>query len=96
VIRGKQTKEARNPTLANNTMAKEEKLRRVMLNLEQVLELVPVSGRTLQRMEKDGRFPKGVFISPNRKVWYEDIVHAWQDGLPDHRTPRKKRKRRGP
>jgi predicted DNA-binding transcriptional regulator AlpA len=74
-------------------MTREEK-RRVMLNLDQVLEIVPVSGRTLQRMEKDGRFPKGVFISPNRKVWYEDVVQAWQSSLPDHRTPRKKRRRR--
>jgi prophage regulatory protein len=48
-----------------------ERARR-MLNEKQVLEIVPVSPSTLARMEKDGRFPKGHFISPNRKFWFED------------------------
>ena len=41
---------------------------RVMLNVEQVLRVVPVSPVTLWRMEKKGSFPKGTYISPNRKV----------------------------
>jgi prophage regulatory protein len=51
---------------------------RRMMRLAQVLEVVPVSGVTLWRMEKSGRLPKGTFISPNKKVWYEDEIIAWQ------------------
>jgi predicted DNA-binding transcriptional regulator AlpA len=50
-----------------------------MLNQEQVLEIVPVSHVTLWRMAKAGRFPRGTFISPNKKVWFEDEVIAWQN-----------------
>src|SRR6516162_7276114 len=53
------------------------RLRR-MLNEKQVLDVVPLSRTTLYRMEKVGRFPKSTYISPNRRVWYEDKVIAWQ------------------
>ena len=51
---------------------------RRMLNEKQVLQIVPVSSVTLWRMEKKGLFPKGTYISPNRKVWFEDEITAWQ------------------
>ncbi|WP_084518389.1 AlpA family transcriptional regulator [Bradyrhizobium sp. th.b2] len=51
---------------------------RRMLNEKQVLEIVPVSAVTLWRMERDGRFPRGTFISPNKKIWWADEVAAWQ------------------
>jgi len=51
---------------------------RRMLNEKQVLDIVPLSRTTLYRMEKAGRFPKSTYISPNRRVWYEDEVIAWQ------------------
>jgi prophage regulatory protein len=51
---------------------------RRMLNEKQVLEIVPVGRTTLYRMEKAGRFPKGSYISPNRKIWFEDEVIKWQ------------------
>jgi predicted DNA-binding transcriptional regulator AlpA len=54
---------------------------RRMLNEKQVLEIVPVSPVTLWRMEKRGAFPKGTYISPNRKVWFEDEIVAWQNGV---------------
>jgi prophage regulatory protein len=54
---------------------------RRMLNEKQVLEIVPVSPVTLWRMEKKGLFPKGTYISPNRKVWFEDEIIAWQNGV---------------
>jgi len=50
-----------------------------MLNEEQVLADIPVSRTTLYRMEKAGRFPKSTYISPNRKVWFEDQIVAWQN-----------------
>ena len=54
---------------------------RRMLNEKQVLQIVPVSPVTLWRMEKKGLFPKGTYISPNRKVWFEDEIIAWQNGV---------------
>ena len=51
---------------------------RRMLNEKQVLQIIPLSRTTLYRMEKAGRFPKSTYISPNRRVWYEDQVIAWQ------------------
>ncbi|MBR0753454.1 AlpA family phage regulatory protein [Bradyrhizobium jicamae] len=64
---------------------------RRMLTLEQVLEIVPVGRNTLMRMIDRGEFPRGNFISPNKRVWYEDMVQAWQDALPDHSSRKKRR-----
>jgi prophage regulatory protein len=52
---------------------------RRMLSLEEVLKIVPVSPVTLWRMEKDELFPKGTFISANKKIWFADEVRKWQD-----------------
>jgi hypothetical protein len=37
-------------------------------------------------MEKAGRFPKSTYISPNRRVWFEDEIIAWQEAV-DERDP---------
>ncbi|MCP1763639.1 helix-turn-helix transcriptional regulator [Bradyrhizobium japonicum] len=52
---------------------------RRMLNEQQVLEIIPISRTTLYRMEKSGKFPKSTYISPNRRVWFEDQIVAWQN-----------------
>jgi prophage regulatory protein len=52
---------------------------RRMLSEKQVLEIVPVGRTTLYRMEKAGQFPKGSYISANRKIWFEDELIAWQN-----------------
>jgi prophage regulatory protein len=52
---------------------------RKMLNEKQVLQIIPVSAVTLWRMEKAGKFPKSTYISPNRRVWFEDEIIAWQN-----------------
>jgi prophage regulatory protein len=69
---------------------------RRMLNEKQVLEIVPVSPVTLWRMEKKGQFPRGSYISANRKIWYEDEIVKWQSavngrgrGRRQHPTPSK-------
>jgi prophage regulatory protein len=54
---------------------------RRMLNEKQVLQIVPVGRTTLYRMEKTGRFPKSICISPNRRVWFEDEIVAWQNAV---------------
>ncbi|WP_315703387.1 MULTISPECIES: helix-turn-helix transcriptional regulator [unclassified Bradyrhizobium] len=58
----------------------EDKVRK-MLNIEQVLQLVPVSRSTLLRMVSKGQFPLSHNISPNRCAWYEHEVLAWQANL---------------
>jgi prophage regulatory protein len=62
-----------------------------------VLALVPVSRTTLFRLEKKGRFPRSTYISPNRRVWFEDQVVAWQNAVDelDPNRGRGKGRRRG-
>jgi predicted DNA-binding transcriptional regulator AlpA len=54
---------------------------RRMLTEGQVLDIVPVGRTTLYQMVKDGRFPRGTYISPNRRIWFADEVAGWQDAL---------------
>jgi predicted DNA-binding transcriptional regulator AlpA len=51
---------------------------RRMLNEKQVLEIVPISRTTLYRLERAGKFPKSVYLSPNRRAWFLDTIVAWQ------------------
>jgi len=51
---------------------------RRMLNEKQVLDIVPLSRTSIYRLEKAGKFPKSIYISPNRRIWYEDDIIAWQ------------------
>jgi predicted DNA-binding transcriptional regulator AlpA len=36
-----------------------------------------IKRRTLERMQDDGRFPRAVQISPNRRAWPLSVVEAW-------------------
>jgi prophage regulatory protein len=63
---------------------------RRMLNEKQVLEIIPVGRTTLYRMEKAGRFPRSTYISPNRRVWFEDEIAAWQNAV-DEFDPNRRR-----
>jgi prophage regulatory protein len=55
---------------------------RHMLNISQVLEIVPVGRTTLFKMERQGTFPTSTYISPNRRCWYADEIARWQKALP--------------
>jgi prophage regulatory protein len=74
-------------TAANRQQAETEDMApdksgpRRMLSEKQVLEIVPVGRTTLYRMEKAGRFPRSTYISPNRRVWFEDEIIAWQNAV---------------
>ena len=61
---------------------------RRMLTEKQVLAIVPVGRSTLWRMERAGTFPRGVFISANRKIWYKRSIVSWQNAL-DQSDPRR-------
>ena len=68
---------------------------RRMLNERQVLEIVPVSATTLWRMEKAGKFPRSTYISPNRRVWFEDEITKWQNAVNEFNPNRRRGKGRG-
>lgn len=71
---------------------------RRMLTLDQLLELVPIGRSTLKRMMKRNEFPRPHYISPNKRVWYEDEIEGWQQNLPaetSRKRPDRKRDRRG-
>jgi predicted DNA-binding transcriptional regulator AlpA len=59
---------------------------RQMLSEEQVLALVPVSRASLYRMIAKGKFPRGTFITPNRRVWFASEIAGWQEAV-DERDP---------
>jgi predicted DNA-binding transcriptional regulator AlpA len=61
---------------------------RRMLNEQQVLDIVPISRATLWRMERAGKFPRGTYISPNRKIWYLDEIVAWQNTVDEFNPKR--------
>ena len=61
---------------------------RCMLSQEQVLQIVPMSKATLFRMQKTGRFPKSVYISPNRRVWFKDEIVSWQNAVDEYNPNR--------
>jgi prophage regulatory protein len=67
----------------------ETRLRR-MLTEAQVLQAVPFGSSTLYRREKAGTFPRSTYISPNRRVWYEDEIIAWQNAV-DEFDPKRRR-----
>lgn len=69
--------ENRQETKTETGAPAKSELRR-MLSEKDVLNIVPVGRTTLFRMEKAGRFPRSTYISPNRRVWFEDQIVAWQ------------------
>jgi prophage regulatory protein len=69
---------------------------RVMLNEKQVLAIVPVGRTTLYRMEKAGKFPRSTYISPNRRVWFEDEIIKWQNAVNEFNPNRGRGKGRRP
>src|SRR5947209_19843808 len=61
------------------------------------LALLPKRRRaTLYRMEKAGRFPRSTYISPNRRVWFEDEIAAWQNAVDEFDPHRRRGKGRRP
>ena len=65
---------------------------RRMLKLEQVLRIVPFGHTTLKRMVRAKSFPQPKYISPNRRIWYEDEIVAWQKDVVDASEPRRRRR----
>ncbi len=62
---------------------------RRMFTEQQVLEITKFSSVTLWRRERDGLFPRRHHTSPNRVIWFEDEIVAWQNDIQRqrHRRP---------
>src|SRR5271169_120357 len=52
----------------------------VFLSKKQVLRKIPVTAPTLWAWCRAGRFPKPRALGPNRTVWIEAEVDAWDAG----------------
>jgi predicted DNA-binding transcriptional regulator AlpA len=57
---------------------------RRMLTEVQVLDLVPFGRTTLNNLIKTGAFPRGTYVSPNRRAWFADQIASWQNALSEH------------
>jgi prophage regulatory protein len=67
---------------------------RRMLNEKQILAIVPLGRSTLLRMEREGKFPKSTYISPNRRIWFEDQIVGWQNAVDEFNPNRGRGKKR--
>ena len=67
---------------------------RKMLTEQEVLRLVPFSRSTLWRREREGSFPKGSYISANRKIWFADDIAGWQHAIEGQGRGRKNQRLR--
>jgi prophage regulatory protein len=47
------------------------------LRLTEVQQLVPYSKMHIDRLEKDGRFPKRIRLGAGRVVWLQSEVMTW-------------------
>ncbi len=56
-----------------------------LLSKRQVKELVLYSFAHIDRLEKEGKFPKRVTLGPNRVGWIEQEVLDWIKRLVDER-----------
>jgi predicted DNA-binding transcriptional regulator AlpA len=82
------------PAAETEDGAHDEPRLRPMLTERMVLDLVPISRSTLFRLEREGKFPRSVYVSANRRFWFRDQVAAWQATV-DERNPNRGRGRQG-
>lgn len=59
------------------TMKEMRKPGRVLIDCDRLLEIIPLSRRTVLDMEKRGEFPKRFTITSRRVAWCLDEVEAW-------------------
>ena len=56
---------------------------RVMVSAREVLLMIPLDRASLFRLEEDGLFPSGHFVTARKKLWFKDEVVKWQRDLAD-------------
>ncbi|MBB4257311.1 AlpA family phage regulatory protein [Bradyrhizobium sp. CIR3A] len=55
--------------------------------IDELAERLPFSTVTMWRMERKGRFPKRVRISPGKVAWRKSDVEAWESDPEGWRAP---------
>ena len=50
---------------------------RPFLNIKEVSELLGISVSTINRLDKNGDFPKKIKLSPGRKVFLRSEIDEW-------------------
>jgi predicted DNA-binding transcriptional regulator AlpA len=68
------------PTELQHTVLGTAEPRR-MLNESQVLDILPFGRTTLHNLIKTGGFPRGTYVSPNRRAWFADEIARWQRAI---------------
>jgi prophage regulatory protein len=66
-----------------------------MLTEQQVLSFIPIGRATLYRMMREGTFPRGTFVSPNRRLWLASEIARWQREVDAYVPNRRRGKGRG-
>jgi prophage regulatory protein len=54
---------------------------RRMMSEQEVLAAIPINRTTLFRLMKAGKFPRAVYVSANRRIWFERDVANWQAAI---------------
>ncbi|TAI65691.1 AlpA family phage regulatory protein [Bradyrhizobium sp. Leo170] len=67
-----------------------------MITQEEVLERIPISRKSLDRAEKKGHFPKGRYVTPNRKMYFLAEVVQWQATVNEYNPNRGRGRNRQP
>ncbi|EPO5275748.1 helix-turn-helix transcriptional regulator [Citrobacter braakii] len=49
------------------------------LSKKKLLEVVPLSWSTIDRLERDGAFPKRWYITDGKVAWTQEEVEKWLD-----------------
>ena len=71
---------------------------RVLIDCDRLLEIVPLSRRTILDMEQRGEFPKRFVLTPRRVAWDLAEVEQWMEDcrsvgkqatMPGTKTPEK-------
>lgn len=65
------------------SMTNEEDRVREMLSAREVLLMIPIDRASLFRLEDEGLFPPGHWVSRRKKLWFRDEVVKWQRDLAD-------------
>ncbi|WP_419536410.1 helix-turn-helix transcriptional regulator [Endozoicomonas sp.] len=57
----------------------------VFLRKGQVVEITGLSPSTLERLIKQNRFPKPIYLHKNSRIplWLDDVVYQWMRDLAD-------------
>lgn len=66
-----------------------------MLTEQEILRLIPIGRATLFRLMRENKFPRGTFVSKNRRLWLSSEIARWQREVNAYVPERRRGKGRG-